>query len=209
MQPTSIDVLQLNLGRLCNQTCRHCHVDAGPDRTEVMSRKTAEQCVEALRQTEIPTVDITGGAPELHPDSAYNLDVRYITENFAVSTDTLITLVETGTEECMNWQNVELIDRFGLTSRSLVVEPASNDGYMLSNFVEQGIDVLGVDPAPKQAAKATEIGVPTINDFFGLGVADQLCKEERRADLLIANNVVAHVANPNEFVENQSYLRQY
>ena len=67
LRPTSIDVLQINVGKLCNQTCRHCHVDAGPDRTEVMSRKTAEQCVEALRRYAISTVDITGGAPELNP----------------------------------------------------------------------------------------------------------------------------------------------
>jgi len=67
LQPTSIDVLQINVGKLCNQTCRHCHVDAGPDRTEVMSRETAEECVEALRRYAIPSVDITGGAPELNP----------------------------------------------------------------------------------------------------------------------------------------------
>jgi len=67
LRPTGIDVLQINVGKLCNQTCRHCHVDAGPDRTEVMSKETAELCVEALRKTEIPTVDITGGAPELNP----------------------------------------------------------------------------------------------------------------------------------------------
>ena len=68
LQPTSIDVMQINVGKLCNQTCRHCHVDAGPDRLEVMSRETAELCIEALRTTEIPTVDITGGAPELNPE---------------------------------------------------------------------------------------------------------------------------------------------
>ena len=67
LQPTSIDVLQINVGRLCNQACRHCHVDAGPDRTEVMSRQTAEQCVDVVRRYAIPTVDITGGAPELNP----------------------------------------------------------------------------------------------------------------------------------------------
>lgn len=67
LQPTAIEILQINVGKLCNQTCRHCHVDAGPDRTEVMSRETAELCVEALRQNAIPTVDITGGAPELNP----------------------------------------------------------------------------------------------------------------------------------------------
>jgi radical SAM/Cys-rich protein len=67
LHPTGIDVLQINVGKLCNQTCRHCHVDAGPDRTEVMSRETAELCIEALASSDIPTVDITGGAPELNP----------------------------------------------------------------------------------------------------------------------------------------------
>ncbi|ALA60538.1 arsenosugar biosynthesis radical SAM (seleno)protein ArsS [Nitrospira moscoviensis] len=68
LHATGITVFQINVGKLCNQTCRHCHVDAGPDRTESMSRETAEQCVAALAQTEIPTVDITGGAPELNPN---------------------------------------------------------------------------------------------------------------------------------------------
>jgi radical SAM/Cys-rich protein len=68
LRPTRIEVLQLNLGKLCNQTCRHCHVDAGPDRREVMTRETMEQCLRALGRTDIPTVDITGGAPELNPD---------------------------------------------------------------------------------------------------------------------------------------------
>ncbi|HWF86533.1 MAG TPA: radical SAM protein, partial [Vicinamibacterales bacterium] len=64
---SSISTLQINVGKLCNQTCRHCHVDAGPDRREIMSRATLEQCVAVLDRTDIPTVDITGGAPELNP----------------------------------------------------------------------------------------------------------------------------------------------
>ncbi|MEK6640287.1 MAG: arsenosugar biosynthesis radical SAM (seleno)protein ArsS [Nitrospirota bacterium] len=67
LRATGITVFQINVGKLCNQTCRHCHVDAGPDRTESMARETAEQCIRALAQTDIPTVDITGGAPELNP----------------------------------------------------------------------------------------------------------------------------------------------
>ena len=62
-----IDVLQINVGKLCNQTCRHCHVDAGPDRREVMSRETMALCLRAVETAGIPTVDITGGAPELNP----------------------------------------------------------------------------------------------------------------------------------------------
>ena len=68
LRATGITVFQINVGKLCNQTCRHCHVDAGPDRTESMTRETAEQCIKALAQTDIPTVDITGGAPELNPN---------------------------------------------------------------------------------------------------------------------------------------------
>jgi radical SAM/Cys-rich protein len=68
LHATGITVFQINVGKLCNQTCRHCHVDAGPDRTESMSRETAELCLAALAKTDIPTVDITGGAPELNPN---------------------------------------------------------------------------------------------------------------------------------------------
>jgi radical SAM/Cys-rich protein len=64
---TGIEVLQINVGRKCNQTCRHCHVDAGPDRTEMMPPDVVEACLRVLADTTIPTLDITGGAPELHP----------------------------------------------------------------------------------------------------------------------------------------------
>ncbi|MBH0177747.1 MAG: radical SAM/Cys-rich domain protein [Nitrospira sp.] len=68
LHATGVSVLQINVGKLCNQTCHHCHVDAGPDRIESMSRETAEQCMAALAATDIPTVDLTGGAPELNPN---------------------------------------------------------------------------------------------------------------------------------------------
>lgn len=67
LHATGIDVFQINTGRICNQTCAHCHVDAGPDRREIMSPKTAALCLEVLAQTDIPLVDITGGAPEMCP----------------------------------------------------------------------------------------------------------------------------------------------
>jgi radical SAM/Cys-rich protein len=68
LRARGIEVLQLNVGKLCNQTCRHCHVDAGPDRRESMSRETAEACIAVLAATDIPTLDITGGAPEMNPN---------------------------------------------------------------------------------------------------------------------------------------------
>ncbi len=67
LRPGRIEIFQINVGKMCNQTCRHCHVDAGPDRTEIMTRETMQDCVRALAQTSIPTVDITGGAPEMNP----------------------------------------------------------------------------------------------------------------------------------------------
>jgi hypothetical protein len=68
LHASGIEVLQINVGKKCNQTCRHCHVDAGPDRREMMTRATMQDCLDAVARAGIPTVDITGGAPELHPD---------------------------------------------------------------------------------------------------------------------------------------------
>ena len=68
LQATGIEIFQMNLGKMCNQTCKHCHVDAGPDRTEIMTRETMELCLAALDKNDIPTVDLTGGAPEMNPD---------------------------------------------------------------------------------------------------------------------------------------------
>jgi radical SAM/Cys-rich protein len=67
LRATSIDVLQINVGKRCNQACHHCHVDAGPDRTEMMGDAVVEACLRFLERSDIPTLDITGGAPELHP----------------------------------------------------------------------------------------------------------------------------------------------
>lgn len=64
---TGIEVLQINFGKLCNQACKHCHVEAGPNRTEIISREVLQSCLDILRTSEIPTVDITGGAPEMNP----------------------------------------------------------------------------------------------------------------------------------------------
>lgn len=68
LKPTRAEIFQINLGKLCNQTCKHCHVDAGPDRREVMSRETLEACLRILERTPFSTVDLTGGAPEMNPD---------------------------------------------------------------------------------------------------------------------------------------------
>ena len=95
----------------------------------------------------------------------------------------------------------ELIGSRNLGSDSLVIELASNDGYLLRTFVEEGIPVLGIDPAIGPADAAEAIGVPTMREFFGVDVADRLTSEGTRADVVIANNVLAHVPDLNGFVE--------
>jgi SAM-dependent methyltransferase len=88
----------------------------------------------------------------------------------------------------------------------LVIEIASNDGYLLRNFVARGVPVLGIDPAEAPARAAIEAGVPTLNAFFGRDLARQLRDQGRTADLILANNVLAHVADLNGLVEGIAIL---
>lgn len=96
---------------------------------------------------------------------------------------------------------LQLINARRLSTDSLVVEIASNDGYMLRNFREHGISVLGIDPAEGPAAAAMKQGVETMCVFFGSELAEQLASENRKADVIIANNVLAHVADLNGLVQ--------
>ena len=96
---------------------------------------------------------------------------------------------------------LELIDLRQLDESSLVVELASNDGYLLRNFLERQVPVLGIDPAAGPAAAAREAGVDVVEDYFTKELAERLSSEGRRADVVIANNVLAHVADLTGFVE--------
>jgi len=93
-----------------------------------------------------------------------------------------------------------LIRERHLGAESLVVEVASNDGYLLRNFSAQKIPCLGIDPAAGPAEQARRTGIPTLTDFFTLKLADRLAAEGRFADVIIANNVLAHVDEINDFV---------
>lgn len=77
LKPTEIEILQINLGKLCNQVCEHCHVDAGPDRTEIMTKEVLLQCIEAARHPSINTIDLTGGAPEMNPNFRWFVSELY------------------------------------------------------------------------------------------------------------------------------------
>ncbi len=93
LRPSSLEVFQVNIGYMCNQVCKHCHVDAGPDRVEIMTRETMQQCIDVLQRNKIRTLDITGGAPEL------NVDFRWFVEGAR----------KAGTEEIIVRSNLTII----------------------------------------------------------------------------------------------------
>jgi SAM-dependent methyltransferase len=148
------------------------------------------------------------------PDARYPLDVAFCTGC------SLVQVIETVSPEVLfdetyvyfssfsdellrhSRANAErLIEARHLGSGSLVLELASNDGYMLRNFAERGIPVLGIDPAPGPAHAARDAGIPTLEAFFGDELAKSLRTDGTRADVVIANNVLAHVPDLNGFVE--------
>jgi 2-polyprenyl-3-methyl-5-hydroxy-6-metoxy-1,4-benzoquinol methylase len=94
-----------------------------------------------------------------------------------------------------------MVDRLRLRSDSLVLEIASNDGYLLQYFAQKGVPVLGIDPADNVAAVARGRGIPTETCFFGTSTAERLAGEGRQADLVVGNNVLAHVPDINDFVQ--------
>jgi 2-polyprenyl-3-methyl-5-hydroxy-6-metoxy-1,4-benzoquinol methylase len=100
----------------------------------------------------------------------------------------------------------QVVGRFGIGASSFVVEIASNDGYLLQYFAERGVPVLGIEPAANVAAEAERKGVPTLVKFFGTSTARELAGANRRADLIVGNNVLAHVPELNDFVAGMAIL---
>lgn len=99
-----------------------------------------------------------------------------------------------------------MMEDYGIGKNSQVVEIASNDGYLLQYFKEQEVPVLGIEPAKNVAVVARDKGIPTISEFFGEALAKKLCAEGKKADLLLGNNVLAHVPDINDFVEGMHLL---
>src|SRR3990170_3402995 len=109
---TGINTLQVNVGRLCNQACRHCHVEAGPNRKEVMSKETMELCLDILRNTDISTVDITGGAPEMNPNFRWFVEECRKLDRHVMVRSNLTILTKPGYEDMPDFfagNNVEVI----------------------------------------------------------------------------------------------------
>jgi 2-polyprenyl-3-methyl-5-hydroxy-6-metoxy-1,4-benzoquinol methylase len=99
-----------------------------------------------------------------------------------------------------------MIARFGFNEKSLVTEIASNDGYLLQYFKENNVPVLGIEPTANTAAVAIKKGIPSVVDFFGVRLAKKLVAEGKQTDLLLGNNVLAHVPDINDFVGGMSLL---
>jgi radical SAM/Cys-rich protein len=99
LRAATVDTLQVNVGKLCNQACKHCHVDASPKRTEIMTRETAEAVIDVVRRFRIPIVDITGGAPELNPSFRYLVTEARAAGAHVMVRHNLTVLFETGQED--------------------------------------------------------------------------------------------------------------
>lgn len=93
----------------------------------------------------------------------------------------------------------QMRNRFELDAQSYVIEVASNDGYLLKNFVAAGIPCLGIEPTASTAATAEALGIPVLREFFGRDMAARLTRENKQADLILGNNVYAHVPDINDF----------
>lgn len=179
--------------------CRHC--DAALDLTLV------DLGLSPLANSYVPPDQENG------PDPAYPLHARVCTNCWLVQVDDAVPPEEIFSSEyayfssfsdswlahCKTYTE-KMIHRFGLGSDSLVAEIASNDGYLLQYFVEQGIPVLGIEPSGNVAKIAEDKGVPTLVEFFGDALAQRLVKEGRRPDLIASANVLAHVPDINDFV---------
>ncbi len=107
----TVTTLQVNVGKRCNQACKHCHVDAGPNRTEEMSRETAELCIDALRRhPEIATLDITGGAPELNPNFRFLVTEARRLARYVIDRCNLTILFEPGQEQLADFLAVNGVE---------------------------------------------------------------------------------------------------
>ena len=113
LRPGAVDILQINLGKLCNMTCRHCHVDAGPDRVdEMMDRATIDACLAALDRIPAHTVDLTGGAPELNPGFRYLVDAAVLRGRHVIDRCNLTVLLSPGHRDLPEWlakRGVEIV----------------------------------------------------------------------------------------------------
>ena len=180
-----------NVCRFCKTPLQHVFVDLG---------------VQPLANSYLKTEQLRKMEPH-YPLCVYVCDTCYLVQLPEVQTPEEIfsdyayfsSYSESWLKHAKDYTSL-MIDRFGFDARSQVIEIASNDGYLLKYFKEKNIPVLGIEPAGNVAKVAKEAGIPTIVKFFGIKTARELAAEGKLADLLLGNNVLAHVPDINDFV---------
>jgi SAM-dependent methyltransferase len=186
-----------NTCRFCGNPLKHTFVELG-----VSPLANSYLTEEQLQQME-----------PFYPLHAYVCDACYLVQlNEFESPDQIFSDYAYFSSYSESWLNHAkeytnlMVERFGFDANSLVVEIASNDGYLLQYFKEKGIPVLGVEPAKNVAKVAQDAGIPSITKFFGVQTASELFTEGKSADLMLGNNVLAHVPDLNDFVKGFKVL---
>jgi radical SAM/Cys-rich protein len=189
LQPAALEIFQINIGKLCNMTCQHCHVDAGPDRTtENMDRATIDACLAALDQTEAHTVDITGGAPELNPHFRYLVDECVKRGKHVIDRCNLTVLLLPGKTDLPQWfadRGVEIVCSLP-HYRRLNTDKQRGDGTFEKSIVAlQQLNAVGYgqgDPARQLTLMSNPVGA-----FLSSG--QTRLEQEWKAGLLQHQNV--------------------
>ncbi len=178
LQPDRLEIVQINLGKLCNMTCRHCHVDAGPDRTEEnMDRATVDLCLELIDRTDVRVVDLTGGAPELNQNFEYIVD------------------------ECVQ-RGIRVMDRCNLT-----ILLTRRYGHLPEWFAERGVEVVCSLPHYRELGTDAQRGkgtyVKSLEALRKLNRAGYGLGDRRRVLTLVANPVGAFLSGQQGSLERE------
>jgi len=195
MKSESVELFRIC--RFCKSELRHTFVDLG----------MSPLCESYLRSDQLNQME------PFYPLHAFVCEKCFLVQlEEYVSPDHIFTeyayfssYAESWLEHCRRYTQ-QMLGLYALNEASLVVEIASNDGYLLQYFVEENIPVLGIEPAANVAKAAIEKGVPTLMQFFGKQLAAELAREGKQADLLVGNNVLAQVPDLCDFVAGMKIL---
>ena len=146
LKATEIEIFQVNLGKMCNQVCKHCHVDAGPDRKEIMTKETMRDCLDILNAHYIPTVDLTGGAPEMNPNFKWFVDAVKKLDRHVIVRSNLTILESNGFEdyaEFMANHKVEIVSSLPYYKKSFTDKQRGDGVFDKSIAAMKKLNALG------------------------------------------------------------------
>ena len=189
---TGINVLQINTGYTCNLLCRHCHVDAGPERREMMTRQTMQQCLDALDRSSITTIDITGGAPEMNPEFCWFIEhIRSSVPDATIIVRSNLTLLTESEQyqhlpEFLKQQRVTLITSLPCYTKANVDTMRGNGVFDRSIKALKLLNKLGYGQEDKQL----ELNLVYNPEGPSLPGRQQLLEKEYRKQLMEAHGIV-------------------